>query len=90
MGQVIGAVLAESAAIADKAAKLVTVRYEDLPAIMTIEDAIAADRYRASSVSSARCLVILSHPLWGRLTFAVCLPEICPGGLCTIGFIPNL
>lgn len=45
MGQVVGAVLAESAAIAEKAAKLVTVRYEDLPTIMTIEDAIAADRY---------------------------------------------
>lgn len=44
MGQVIGAVLAESAAIAEKAAKLVTVRYEELPPVMTIEDAIAADR----------------------------------------------
>ncbi|CAN0492256.1 unnamed protein product, partial [Ectocarpus sp. 8 AP-2014] len=40
LGQVIGAVLAESAAIAESAAKLVTVRYEELPSIMTIEDAI--------------------------------------------------
>lgn len=45
MGQVIGAVLAESVAIAEKAAKLVAVRYEELPPVMTIEDAIAADRY---------------------------------------------
>ncbi|CAM9977677.1 unnamed protein product, partial [Ectocarpus sp. 8 AP-2014] len=41
----IGAVLAESAAIAERAAKLVTVRYEELPFIMTIEDAIAAESY---------------------------------------------
>ncbi|CBJ27195.1 conserved unknown protein [Ectocarpus siliculosus] len=45
LGQVIGAVLAESAAIAESAAKLVMVRYEELPSIMTIEDAIAADSY---------------------------------------------
>eukprot|EP00903_Cladosiphon_okamuranus_P009641 g9174.t1 len=45
VGQVIGAVLAESAAIAEEAAKLVTVRYEELPAVMTIEDAIAADSF---------------------------------------------
>ena len=44
MGQVIGAVLAETSVLADKAAKLVTVRYEELPAIMTIDDAIAANR----------------------------------------------
>eukprot|EP00752_Nemacystus_decipiens_P001718 g1661.t2 len=45
VGQVIGAVLAESAALAEKAAKLVTVRYEELPTVMTIEDAIAADSF---------------------------------------------
>eukprot|EP00752_Nemacystus_decipiens_P001721 g1664.t1 len=45
VGQVIGAVLAESAALAETAAKLVTVRYEELPTVMTIEDAIAADSY---------------------------------------------
>lgn len=44
VGQVIGAVLAETATLAEKAAKKVTVRYEDLPAIITIEDAIAAER----------------------------------------------
>lgn len=44
VGQVIGAILAESPAIAEKAAKFVTVRYEELPAVMTIEDAIAAER----------------------------------------------
>jgi len=46
VGQVIGAVLADSAAIAEKAAKLVSVEYEELPAVMTIEDAIAAGRWR--------------------------------------------
>ncbi|CAM9382433.1 unnamed protein product, partial [Hapterophycus canaliculatus] len=45
VGQVIGAVLADTAAIAEQAAKLVAVRYEELPAVMTIEDAIAADRF---------------------------------------------
>lgn len=44
MGQVIGAVLADSSALAEAAAKLVTVQYEDLPRIMTIEEAIEADR----------------------------------------------
>ena len=44
MGQVIGAILAESPEIADTAVKLVSVRYEDLPVIMTIEEAIGADR----------------------------------------------
>ncbi|CAN0411520.1 unnamed protein product [Pylaiella littoralis] len=45
VGQVIGAVLAESAAVAGKAAKLVVIAYEDLPTVMTIEDAIAEDSY---------------------------------------------
>ncbi|CAM9651506.1 unnamed protein product [Laminaria digitata] len=44
LGQVIGAVLAETPVLAEKAAKLVTVRYEELPTIMTIDEAIAADR----------------------------------------------
>lgn len=44
MGQVIGAVLAETPALAEEAAKKVTVRYEDLPAIITIDDAIAVER----------------------------------------------
>ncbi|CAM9133378.1 unnamed protein product [Ascophyllum nodosum] len=45
MGQVIGAILAESPEIADTAVKLVSVRYEDLPVIMTIEEAIGADSF---------------------------------------------
>ncbi|CAM9234191.1 unnamed protein product, partial [Hapterophycus canaliculatus] len=45
VGQIIGAVLADTAAIAKQAAKHVTVRYEELPALMTIEDAIVAERY---------------------------------------------
>ena len=44
MGQVIGAILAESPEIAEKAAKLVSVEYQDLPALMTIEEAIGAER----------------------------------------------
>ena len=40
----IGAILAESPEIAETAAKLVTVQYEDLPALFTIEDAIGANR----------------------------------------------
>lgn len=44
VGQIIGAVLADSPILAEKAAKLVVVRYEDLPALVTIEEAIAANR----------------------------------------------
>lgn len=44
MGQVIGAILAESPEIAKKAVELVSVQYEDLPTLFTIEDAISANR----------------------------------------------
>ena len=43
VGQIIGVVVAESEAAARGAAKQVRVQYEDLPAVLTIEDAIAAD-----------------------------------------------
>lgn len=51
----IGAVLAETAALAEQAAKVVTVRYEELPAVMTIEDAIVADRFEHT---------LLLHPIF--------------------------
>lgn len=44
MGQVIGAVLADTPEIAKRAAALVVVGYEELPIVMTIEDAISAER----------------------------------------------
>lgn len=44
-GQPIGMVYAESAAIAQAAAKLVVVQYEELPAILSISEAIAADSF---------------------------------------------
>ncbi|KAG5177145.1 putative xanthine dehydrogenase [Tribonema minus] len=47
VGQVIGIVLAETEALAQEAAKMVKVEYEDLPAIITIEDAIAAKSFFA-------------------------------------------
>ena len=44
-GQPIGAVLAESAKQAEAGARAVKVQYEDLPAVFTIEEAIAADSF---------------------------------------------
>ena len=45
MGQPIGIVVAKTRAQAQEAAKLVKVEYEELPAIVTIEEAIAAKAY---------------------------------------------
>jgi xanthine dehydrogenase/oxidase len=45
MGQPIGLIIATSQTIATTAAKLVKVEYEKLPAIFTIEDAIAAKSF---------------------------------------------
>jgi xanthine dehydrogenase/oxidase len=43
--QVIGVVVAETEPLARRAAKAVKVTYEDLPAIISIEDAIEANSY---------------------------------------------
>ena len=45
LAQVIGVVVAETEPLARLAAKAVMVTYEDLPAVISIEDAIAADSY---------------------------------------------
>lgn len=45
VGHVIGIVVATTRAAAQEAAKLVKVEYEDLPAVVSIEDAIAAGSY---------------------------------------------
>ena len=45
VGMIIGAVVAENQAIAQTAARLVTIEYEDLPAIITMEEAIKAESY---------------------------------------------
>ncbi|ORZ24999.1 molybdopterin binding aldehyde oxidase/xanthine dehydrogenase [Lobosporangium transversale] len=45
VGQIIGLVIADSQAIAQEAAQKVKVEYSDLPAIVTIDEAIAADSY---------------------------------------------
>ncbi|XP_038073974.1 xanthine dehydrogenase/oxidase-like [Patiria miniata] len=50
VGQLIGLVVADSQAIAQKAAKLVQVEYEELPAIITIEEAIEQDSYLPSNL----------------------------------------
>ncbi|SCZ92606.1 BZ3500_MvSof-1268-A1-R1_Chr5-2g08024 [Microbotryum saponariae] len=44
-GQIIGAVVAKTKLIAAKAARLVKVEYEDLPVILTIEEAVAAGSF---------------------------------------------
>ncbi|KAK7877806.1 hypothetical protein WMY93_031566 [Mugilogobius chulae] len=45
VGHVIGAVVAETQADAQRAAKSVKIEYEDLPAVITIEDAIKAQSF---------------------------------------------
>ena len=47
VGMVIGAVVARDQDTAQRAARLVAVEYEDLPAIVTMEQAIAAGSYHA-------------------------------------------
>ncbi|XP_071503432.1 xanthine dehydrogenase/oxidase-like [Diadema antillarum] len=49
VGQPIAAVVAESQVLAQRAAKLVVVQYEDLDAIITIEDAIAKQSFHSST-----------------------------------------
>ncbi|MEW5315300.1 MAG: hypothetical protein WDW38_006740 [Sanguina aurantia] len=49
VGQVIGVVVAETEVIARRAAKLVVVQYEDLPSVMSCEEAIAANSYHPYS-----------------------------------------
>lgn len=44
VGQMIGVILGETAELAKRAPELVNVQYEELPVIMTIDDAIAANR----------------------------------------------
>lgn len=43
--QIIGVVVAETEPLARRAAKAVQVAYEDLPAVISIEDAIEANSY---------------------------------------------
>ncbi|XP_078350679.1 xanthine dehydrogenase/oxidase-like [Oculina patagonica] len=45
VGQIIGAIAAETQAQAQRAAKMVKITYEDLPRILTIEEAIAAESF---------------------------------------------
>lgn len=48
MWQVIGVVVAETEAVARRGAKLVVVEYEELPAVMSCEEAIAAGAFYRS------------------------------------------
>jgi len=45
VGQIIGAIAAETQAQAQRAARMVKITYEDLPVILTIEEAIAAESF---------------------------------------------
>lgn len=54
--QPIGVVVADTEAIARAAAKLVRVTYEDLPAILTIQDAIDAESYFAEYGGGSKTL----------------------------------
>ncbi len=45
LSQIIGVVVADTEAIARKAAKLVEIDYEDLPAIMSCEEAVEAGQF---------------------------------------------
>lgn len=52
VGQIIGVVVADTEAHARAAAKAVRIEYEDLPAIISIEDAIEAGSYYEVCCSS--------------------------------------
>lgn len=52
VGQVIGAIVAETQAQAQRAAKMVKITYEELPRIITIEEAIAAESFLESTPMS--------------------------------------
>ncbi|XP_022086122.1 xanthine dehydrogenase/oxidase-like isoform X2 [Acanthaster planci] len=54
VGQLIGFVVADNQSIAQRAAKLVNVKYQDLPAIITIEEAIQHGSYLLSNLSLKR------------------------------------
>lgn len=59
VGQVIGAVIAESKNIALKAAKAVKVEYEDLPPIITIEVLTKNnERYKTALMLRKKCMII--------------------------------
>lgn len=51
VGQIIGAIIARDQACAKCAARAVRVTYEELPSVITIEQAIAADSFLTSPVS---------------------------------------
>ena len=54
MGQIIGAIIARDQACARNAAKIVRIEYEDLPAIITIDDAIARQSFLTPEKSIRR------------------------------------
>lgn len=53
--QVIGVIVAETEPLARRAAKAVKVEYEDLPAVISIEDAIEADSFYKQYGNSLEC-----------------------------------
>src|SRR6185369_16053118 len=72
-GQVLFAVAADSIASARAAAKLAVVEYEDLPAILTIDEAVAAKSYVAEPHEMRRgdpraAIAAAPERLSGRLT----------------------
>ena len=54
-GQLIGAVVAKDQATAQRAARMVVVEYKDLPAIITMEEAIAADSFHPWPNNKIEC-----------------------------------
>ena len=54
-GQLIGGVVAKDQATAQRAARLVVVEYSDLPAIVTMEEAIAADSFHPWPNNKIEC-----------------------------------
>ncbi len=72
VGQVLFAVAADNVAVARDAAKLAIVEYEDLPPVLTVEQALAQRSFVLDSYSMARgdaaaALATAPHRLQGRL-----------------------
>ena len=72
VGQIIGVTVATDQAIAKKAAKQVVVEYEDLPPIISMEEAIAAKSFftfdpKISSGDTAKALTSSDHMIEGEM-----------------------
>lgn len=86
VGQPIGVIVADTEQHARMAARLVKVEYEDLPALISIEDAIEAESYYQVRHNTAYCsMQVPLAPVAGLLA-----PVVGPPGPCCRFYWPLL